>query len=523
MTDSYKQGHWPLFPSGTEYVYSNTTARKSRLDGVNKVVVFGTGYFVQEYLVRYWQEEFFSKNIEEILKEYHRVIDNHLGPGIINDDQIRYLHSLGGLPIRIKALPEGTLCPIGVPILTITNTDPKCYWLTNFLETISQTVLWQPITSATIAHRYRILLEKYAKETSDDESFVNFQAHDFSMRGMSSLESCQVSGAAHLLSFLGTDTVPAILFTEKYYRANVTEEAVGFSVRASEHSIQCSHFENESGNEGAYIAQMLNIQPEGIVSIVADGYDYWSFISKHIVRFKDQIMNRNGKVVIRPDTGDPVHIICGYRITDSSYTKDEILHKTSRQTGYMELWNNEECYFTEDRKYVTINGEITQLEAYGSVQVLYDQFGGKNNTKGYIDLDPHIGLIYGDSITFERCQEICSRLHEKGFASTNVVFGIGSYTYAYNTRDTLGLACKATWVQINGEPKEIFKDPKTGDGMKKSARGLLRVDKVDGQLVLRQCVTKEEEAGGELITIFENGKVMNLSSLQEIRNRLKGL
>lgn len=518
-TDFYKIYHWAQYNPLTEYVYSNTTARKSRLDDVNSVVVFGLRYFVEEYLINDWNENFFNRDIEDVIFEYRRIIDNTIGAHTVNEDQLKYLHGLGYLPIRLKALPEGTQCPIGVPCVTIINTDPKCYWLTNFVETISQTVLWQPITSATIAHRYKLLLDQFAEETSDAAAFVQWQAHDFSMRGMSSFESCCVSGAGHLLSFTGTDSIPAICMLEKYYGADVTKELVGASVTASEHSVQCSHYEG-GDNEDAYIARMLEIQQEGIVSVVADGIDYWKFISQNLITFKDQIMARNGKFVVRPDTGDPVRIVCGYQVTDTSYSYDELIEKLCHQTTYLKLWDNVECFKTSDGRYLTTLEEITELEAKGSIQVLYEIFGGTVNSKGYIDLDPHIGLIYGDSITYERCQSICEKLRAKGFSSTNVVYGIGSYTYQYNTRDTFSLACKATWVQINGVAKPIFKDPKTGDGMKKSAKGLLQVVKTGDTLVLRDNVTPEEEATGELKVIFENGKQFAIQTLSEIRERL---
>lgn len=520
-SDSYKQCHHKLYPPNLEYMYSNTTPRSSRVDGVNEVVVFGTQYFVEEYLIKQWDEEFFNKPIEEVLIEYHRVIDNHLGPGVINDDNIRYLHSLGYLPIHLKALPEGTLCPIGVPLMTITNTDPKCVWLTNFLETISQTVTWLPITSATTAHNFRNLLNKWAQETSDSPDFVQWQGHDFSMRGMSSFESCCVSGAAHLLSFTGSDSIPSIKFLEKYYGADVTKELISGSVAASEHSVQCTYFYEGSDNEDIYIQAMLDAVPEGIVSIVADGYDYWKLISENLITFKDKIMGRNGKVVMRPDTGDPVRIVCGYREHLSPYTFDELTEILSHQSYYMKLWTDDvECFKTSDGRYLTRDGEITALEAKGSIQVLYDIFGGNVNSKGYIELDPHIGLIYGDSITYSRCERICELLAQKGFASTNVVYGIGSYTYQYTTRDTFSLVCKATWVQVGGLAKPIFKDPKTGDGKKKSAKGLLKVERVGGRLVLKDNCTREEEQGGELVTIFRNGVQYNKCSLSQIRSKL---
>lgn len=509
QVDAYKVSHWAMYPSGTEYVYSNTTPRKSRMKGINAVTVFGIQYFVKEYIYRQWNENFFSKSLEHVLSEYEYVIVPALGKNAISRENIEYLWNLGYLPIRIKALPEGTICPIRVPFMTIVNTDPKCYWLTNYLETISQNVVWKGVTSATIAHEFKKTLTKWAALTSDNVDFVNWQGHDFSMRGMSSFECSQVSGAAHLCSFMGSDTIPAIPFLQKYYDAG---SFVGGSVPATEHSIQCAHY-NDS--EESYIQSMIDRYPEGIVSIVADGYDYWKFIDHYMRVFKSKIMGRNGKVVIRPDSGSPMRIICGYDVVDSPKTLLEL-----QLIGERKLFEFEECYKTSDGYYLSVDGIISELEAKGSIQVLYEIFGGSENSKGYIDLDPHIGLIYGDSITLDLAEDICSRLATKGFSSTNVVFGIGSYTYTYNTRDTFGMACKATWIQVNGKEKNIFKDPKTGDNMKKSARGLLSVQNIDGKLTLLEDCSKEQEESGELKTVFENGVITSSVSLDEIRNRL---
>lgn len=523
-TDFYKIYHWAQYNPLTEYVYSNTTARKSRLEGVNEIVVFGLRYFVEEYLINDWKENFFNRPVDEVITEYRRIIDRTIGPHTVNEEQLKYLHSLGYLPLKLKALSEGTLCPIGIPCVTIINTDPECYWLTNFVETISQTVLWQPITSATIAHRYKLLLDQFAEETSDTPEFVQWQAHDFSMRGMSSFESCCVSGAGHLLSFTGTDSIPAICILEAYYGADVTKELIGASVTASEHSVQCSHYDG-SDNEDLYIARMLEIQKEGIVSVVADGIDYWKFISQNLITFKDQIMARNGKFVVRPDTGDPVKIVTGYFIKDVYYTSDQYIKNINRKSFFIDTWCDQrfDAVKTTDNKYFDIHGtELSEEEVKGSIQVLYEIFGGIKNDKGYIELDPHIGLIYGDSITYDRANLICELLANKGFASTNIVFGIGSFQYQFVTRDTYSIAFKATYVQINDEAKPIFKDPKTGDGMKKSAKGLLRVNKVNGTLVLKDQCTPEEEAGGELQVIFENGIQYNTQTLSQIRERLNG-
>lgn len=466
-TDFYKTDHRKQYPKGTEYVYSNFTARESRIEGINEVVVFGIQYFIKEYLIKRFNKEFFQVEKGWAIKKYKKRLDNALGKDAVMIDHIEDLHDLGYLPIHIKALAEGTKCPLRVPCLTIINTDPKFYWLTNFLETLLSNSLWCAMTSATIANHYRGMLDQYAKETSDAPDFVDFQGHDFSMRGMSSMESACVSGAAHLLSFKGTDTIPAIDFLEEYYNADSNKELIGASVPATEHSVMClGGLEDEIGTFKRLITETY---PSGIISIVSDTWNYWKVLTDYLPKLKDIILKREGKVVIRPDSGDPVKIICG-----------EPNHK-------------------------------------GSIEMLWDVFGGSTNSKGYKELDSHIGLIYGDSITIDRCKEICKQLKDKGFASTNVVFGIGSYTYQYVTRDTFGFAMKATYGVVNGEPKNIFKDPITDNGVKKSAKGLL---KVNDDLSLSEEVSIEDEKKGLLQTVFLNGKLIKEYSLEQIRNKV---
>ena len=219
--------------------------------------------------------------------------------------------------------------------------------------------------------------------------------------------------------------------------------------------------------------------PHGFVSIVCDGYDYWDVIGRVIPVLKDKILSRNGRVVIRPDSGDPVLIVCG----------------------------------DPDGK--------TELEKKGSIEALWDLFGGTITKRGFKLLDSHIGLIYGDSITIKRCKEICERLSNKGFASTNCVFGIGSYTYQYNTRDTFGFALKSTHAQINGKEKQIFKNPKTDAGTKKSQKGVVAVVRngksfefVDGLYL------NSKYPGDQLVEVFNNGKLSVEEYWPEIRNRL---
>lgn len=472
LCDFYKLSHREMYPDGTSLVYSTWTPRDSRNENITKVVAFGFQSFVQTYLIDYFNEHFFSRDIEEVLTEYKRIIKNTLGVAEPKTLHIEQLWYLGYLPLLIKALPEGTLTPLRTPMMTVKNTDPRFFWLTNYIETLASCSLWQMATSATIAREYRKVLDQAALDTVGNTEFVAFQGHDFSMRGMSSLESAVNSGMGHLLSFSGTDTIPSIQALEHYYGANVEKELVGTSIPATEHSIQCAY-----GNDEEYLKKMITeVHPHGFVSVVSDGYDFWDVLGRVVPSLKNDIMKRNGRVVIRPDSGDPVRIVCG----------------------------NPEA-------------PVGSLEHKGAIEILWDTFGGTYTEKGYKLLDSHIGLIYGDSITLARATEITNKLKEKGFASINCVFGIGSYTYNYNTRDTFGFALKSTFCVINGEEKAISKNPKTDSGIKKSAKGLVRVNE---DLTLSEQVSWEEESKGLLQTVFLNGKAHNLQTLSEIRNRL---
>ncbi len=481
--DFYKTGHAKQYPIGTTEVYSNFTARSSKLGKViqetfdNKIVFFGLQYFIKDFLINSWNNNFFNKPKEEVIAKYKRRMDFSLGKDSITTENIEKLHDLGYLPFKIKALPEGTRVPIGVPVLTIVNTHKDFYWLTNFIETVISSYLWKPITSATTAFEYKKLLTRYAKKTGAPIDFVSFQAHDFSFRGMSGLQDAMISGAAHLTSFWGTDTVPAIDLLEEYYEANVENEIIGCSVPATEHSVMCMGM--KEGELETFRRLICDLYPTGIVSIVSDTWDFWKVITEYTVVLKEEILSRDGKVVIRPDSGDPVKIIAG----DPDAPKGTPEHK-------------------------------------GAVECLWEIFGGTITNKGYKSLDQHIGLIYGDSITLERALAILEQLEKKGFASNNVVFGVGSYTYQYATRDNFGFAMKATSGVVNGVRRDIFKDPKTDSGTKKSAKGLLRVEMENNSLVLYDQQKEEQENLGELKVVFLDGKLIKTSSLSEIRKRV---
>lgn len=531
LIDGYKVGHIHQYPKGTEIIFSNLTARSTRRTGTQKVVFAGLQYFLKEYLIKQWTKNFFEKPLEEVVGKFNRRINNYIVPNNVGDQHIRDLHELGYLPIVILALPEGTEYPIGVPCAVIYDTDGRFGWLTNYLETIFSTSVWGICTSATTAHQYKKLLLNAAKETVGDTSFVPWQGHDFSFRGMFGMEAACMSGAGHLFSFTGTDTIPAIDFLEEYYNADCEKEIVGGSVAATEHSVMCA---GGADNELGTIRRLIHeVYPTGIVSIVWDTWDYWYGITENLKVLKNEILERDGKVVVRPDTGDPVKVVCGYKVFNSKYRICEQLgeewdcdYEDAFEGGFEiikfgdDFYTLEEDFLIGNKHIEDCRVDISEAEVKGSIECLWEIFGGKINEKGYKELDPHIGLIYGDSITLERATQICEQLKDKGFASTNVVFGIGSYTYQYVTRDTDGYAVKATWAKIDGKEMEIFKSPK-GASFKKSAKGLTAVFKDEnGEFYLKDQATWEEVLNCEFVKVFENGKLLKDYTLQEVRDNL---
>ncbi|MBD0164501.1 nicotinate phosphoribosyltransferase, partial [Acinetobacter baumannii] len=390
------------------------------------------------------------------------------------------LHDLGYLPLRIKALPEGSRVNMRVPVLTVINTDPRFFWLTNYIETVLSAELWKSCTTATIAYEYKRLLTQYAVKTGTPLDFIPVQGHDFSSRGMSGIYDAAQSGVGHLTSFIGTDSVASIDYAEEYYNAT---GVIGVSVPATEHSVMCMG--TEDSELETFKRLICELYPSGVVSIVSDTWDFWRVITEFTVALKPEILARQpnalglAKLVFRPDSGDPVKIICG-----------------------------------------DPDAEVGSPAYKGAVECLWEVFGGTTTDQGYKVLNERVGLIYGDSITLDRAQRILEGLEAKGFASNNLVFGIGSFTYNYLTRDTFGFAVKATWGQVNGVGRELFKDPITDSGVKKSAKGLLRIEESENGFTLFDEQTAEQEQGGALKTVFENGKLQYECTLDQIRERL---
>lgn len=795
----YKVSHADQYPPDTESIYSNLTARSSRLESVDRVVFFGLQYFLKEYLLGQFEDNFFrlhEKTFYRALHGFKRRLDTSLGG---DNDVSRWesLWRLGYLPLEIKALPEGALVPLRVPLLTVRSTHSEFFWLGQWVETLLSNVIWFPITTATISYQYRKLVDKYINETSDQLDMAPWICHDFSMRGMTSINSSAAGGAGHLLSFYGTDTIPSIDFLEEYYLANAEKEIIGGSISSTEHSVMCTG--GKEGEYDIYKRLLTEVYPNGNLGIVSDTYDLFNVLTNYLPRLKNVILSRSGKTVIRPDCYDeqtqiltpngwkyfkylteddevaqvlddgtyefvkPIRIINQYyngpmihfkdhhgkldllvttnhrmvfekngklKIEEAEYIKfyfgknllrsaksidqgrsltpierlqiafqadgsypskgmnnirfsfsksrkinrlKDILHqcgldykiyllkdgrvefnikydantisKNFDWVDISDLCSNWCCEFIEELshwdsnirnenkiKFDTTNKSVidkvelialsagygilisvyeddrkdifsdvytahiltenriggqsiekqhqyysgniycvqvpsgkvlvkrnrctlvsgnsgdpvnilcgnptsqSEVEKKGVIQLLWDTFSGITNSKGYKELDPHIGAIYGDSITLTRCKEIFRRLKENGFACTNTCLGIGSFSFQYNTRDTFGLAFKSTAYKKNGEWRAIYKDPITDNGMKKSARGLLMVnrpyipceDLCDdknfqfGDYTLIENVDEETERSSWncLQPVFKDGLLVKEWTLSEIRSRL---
>ncbi len=510
LTDGYKIDHRRQLPKEITTIYNNFTPRKGRVAGINKVAVVGIQGYVRGTLANYWNMNFFERSLNAIREEFeNEMTDYTLSSQMAKDIGVKHweeLHKLGHLPIVMKALPEGSLAPYKVPVLTMKNTHPDFAWFPQFIETDLSAMLWGQMTTATLAFEYFKTFTKWARRTGANTDFVPFQGHDFSYRGMFGREAAMLSGATHLMvGFKGTDNIPAIPWLRMYYDAKSTTDIIGCSIPATEHAVMCAgtsfYIKNNNGSWEKYGDAELEVfrrlitevYPTGMVGIVSDTWNLWKVLTEYTVALKAEIMGRDGKLVFRPDSGNPVHILCGDIFSD-----DKAAQK-------------------------------------GVVEILWDIFGGQLNDGGYRELDPHVGAIYGDSITLDRTEDICDKLAQKRFASTNWVGGIGSFSYQYVTRDTHGFAMKATHAATDEFSIDLFKDPITDDGTKKSAKGLIQVFnnrpdarpdelKYDGKdqiTMIDQC-TPEQEDAGLLVPVFKNGKILENVSLRTVRKRFLG-
>lgn len=454
-----------------------------------KVVFFGLQYYLQAHLMENAGETFFSVNRGKICDRYQRRLSNYFGPepaAVIGTQHISDLHDLGYLPLEFYAMPEGTLCEMRSAMFTSENTNDNFGWLPNYLESPESSYMFLPCTTATQAHFFREELDMWCELTGGDPGKVPFQGHDFSFRGIADPMAGAISGAAHLLSFLGSDTVPAISLLEDYYDAPTDGSyLVGASVPASEHSVICAGGE---ANELGTINHILDVVPTGIVSNVSDTWDYFNTINVflRLPQVRSRIMERPGVYVVRPDSGDPINIICG----DS-------------------------------------NAPAGSPEHLGTLSILGDIFGWTENAQGYKILNPHIGVIYGDGMSNKITHDMLTRMRDQGWASTNVVFGVGSFRYQMVTRDTFGFAVKATDSVINGLEYMLEKDPKTdyvnGVSIKKSALGRMIILE-DGTMVDGMNHEEWEAANAagknKMQKVWADGNFVRRTNLQEVRQTL---
>ena len=483
LIDFYKATHHEQYPKGLTKMVSYFTPRMSRLTGQDKLVMFGLQAFIKEYLIEYFNENFFGRTKEEVVNEYTRVLDNTMGKGSYDVNKIVDLYELGYLPLEIRAIKEGALVDIKVPMIEISNTHPDFVWLVNTIETMMSCTLWHTMLSANVGYNYRKIVNKYYDISVDDNVPRARALGDFSMRGQESVESATKSSAAFCLSFLNTATVPAILWLEQYYNCDCAKEPVAYGAISTEHSVMCSNF-SVDGDEVSFVKRLLtDIYPNHSFSMVSDSYDYWNLVDNILPQVKEEIFAHNGFISIRGDSGDPVQIV------------------------------------TE------------------TVEHLWNIFGGTVNSKGYKVLNSHVKAIYGDSITPQRCEAIYDILVRKGFACNNVSLGVGSFSmqcleefdghdtaFRPYTRDTYGIAVKATYAEDkDGNPIMIFKNPKTDTGkFKKSQRGCCCVTFDGDKYSYVDGLTFAEHNTDDncLIPVFANGTMLKEYALNEVRQNL---
>ena len=475
-SDSYKQCHPKMYPDNQEYLVSYLTPRKAMNKDFPKMVVYGVQPFIIDMMDAF--DTFFSADLDWVMYDYDHYIDAHLGLGNVARDRIVELHELGYLPLEIRALPEGTVVDMGVPIVEMRNTHPRFAWLVQWVECLLQTEVWPMCAYATVGYEYHKVAEKWYNKTAPGANPFMAMA-DFGFRGMSCLEDATRCSASWLLSFNKTSTIPALPYLDDYYSADCAENGIGIGAVSTEHSVMAANFAID-GDEISFVKRMLTeIYPNTSFSMVSDTYDYWNMVDNIIPACKKEILAHNGKLLIRPDSGDMVEI--------------------------------------------TIN----------TIEKLWNTFGGTVNEAGYKVLDPHIGLIYGDGCTLNKVAEIYKLLAMMGFASTNVVFGVGAFcfhalfspdnTFTVLTRDTWGIAMKATWGMFGGKEVPIYKDPKTDNGLKKSQKGCCAIEyDVSGERFtcrdgFHEWVSDDDTL---LLTVFEDGAMPKEQTFQEIRARL---
>jgi nicotinamide phosphoribosyltransferase len=459
LCDSYKVSHYLQYPKGTEQIYSYFEARGGKF---TESVFFGLQYILKSYF------EGVQVRIEDIDRA-EKMYAHHFGSTKVFNRKIweHIIEKHGGkLPIRIKAVKEGTVVPIKNVLMVIENLDPECFWLTNYIETILQQV-WYPTTVATLSREVKKIILSYLEETGTPES-INFKLHDFGFRGCTSLEQCYIGSAAHLINFWGTDSIPAISMIEDYYNEEL-KNINAYSIPATEHSTITSHGRE---NEVEAYRQYIEANPDGIIACVSDSWDYLYACSDIYGKIlKDLIMKRNGTFVIRPDSGNPIEMVI---------------------------------------KSLDI---LTDPSRFGFTMV-----------KGYKVLPPQVRMIWGDGIDIDGIREILQAMKENGYSADNIAFGMGGGLLQKVNRDTQQFAIKCSYAVVNGVPRDVFKDPVTSKSKKSKKGRLSLIDTNEGY----QTVSEETmfefnviDAIDELVTVFENGNLLQDYKFSDVVERAK--
>ena len=477
FSDTYKHTHPRMYPNNQEILVSYLVARKNMSKAFPKMVFKGLQPFLIDYLIDGFNKQFFDLPLDYVENAYKHYMDVQIGVENTEWPRIEALHKLGYLPLEIRALPEGTIVNMGIPVVEMVNTHPDFAWVVQWVECILQAELWAPCAYATVGKAYHDLAEKYYSETTDGADPFMAMA-DFGMRGMSCIEDSIRASAGWLLSFNKTSTIPALPYIDQYYAAHCAKNGIGKGAVSTEHSVMGANFAID-GDEITFVKRLLTeLYPNTSFSMVSDTYDYWNMVENIIPACKEEILTHNGKLLIRPDSGDMVEI--------------------------------------------TIR----------TIETLWKEFGGTINSKGYKELNPHIGLIYGDGCTLNRVHTIYEELKKLGYAANNVVFGVGAFCFhalfddednmTVITRDTFGMAMKATFGVFGDKKLFIFKDPKTDkDNLKKSHKGCCRVYEQDGEL---KCEDELLEMSNDTLleTVFKNGELVKFHSFMDIRKRMYG-
>lgn len=447
-TDSYKMSHFAQYPQGAEVVSSYIESR----GGVYpETVFFGLQAFLKEYLTR--------PITQADIDEADAVCSAHGVP--FNREGWEYILNAyeGYLPLEIEAAPEGTPLPTGNVMVQVINTDPKCAWLTSYIETALLRAVWYPTTVATVSHACRNIITRYLEETAESLDGLPFKLHDFGARGASSEETAALGGAAHLVNFMGTDTLSGIVAARRYYSADMA----GFSIPAAEHSTITSW--GRDGETAAYANMIEQFGGEGrLVAVVSDSYDFWNAIDNIWGgELRERVQQFGGTLVVRPDSGEPTEVV---------------------------------------------------PEA---IERLMARFGYKTNSKGYRVLPACIRLIQGDGISARSIEAILEAMKVRGLSADNVAFGMGGELLQKINRDTQKFAMKASAIRINGEWRDVYKDPVTDPG-KRSKRGRLAL--IKDQQGYR--TVREDELGDRpnaLMKVFRNGDMLVDWTFDDVRER----